>query len=128
MRAFLLIVFLCLFFSDSGWGQISQGGFPKVILELKSTGASVIEMPSINNRILRKSVAQTQLTDNLLKPFTFAHTFDVNFTPVNSGEWFTSEDGVHCWRLKIRSKGAKSINLIFDNLKEDVFIEQRFSR
>lgn len=117
MRAFLLIVFLCLFFSVAGWGQISQGGFPKVISELKSAGVSVVEMPSINYETLKKSAVQTQLTENRLKPFKFAHAFEVNFTPSNSGEWFTSVDGIRCWRLKIRSKGAKSINLIFDNFK-----------
>ncbi len=44
----------------------------------------------------------------------FAHQFNVNYTPENSGNWFTLKDGTRVWKLKISSPGAYSINLIFD--------------
>ncbi len=44
----------------------------------------------------------------------FAHQFSVNYTPENSGKWFTLDDGTKVWKLTISSPGAYSINLIFD--------------
>ena len=117
MRVFLFLVFAFLFFSISGWSQVSQGGFPKKIMNLKSAGVPIIKMPAFNSKLL----INNQVVDNnevaKLKPFKFAHAFNVSLTTENSGEWYTTNDGTHCWKLKIRSEGAKSINLIFDNFK-----------
>ncbi len=44
----------------------------------------------------------------------FAHQFNVSYTPENSGNWFTLNDGTRVWKLRISSPGAYSINLIFD--------------
>ncbi len=44
----------------------------------------------------------------------FAHQFTVNYTPENSGNWYTLDDGTKIWKLRISSPGAYSINLIFD--------------
>jgi lysyl endopeptidase len=117
MRAFFLFVFYSLFFSIISWGQISQGGFPREVMPLKSAGIPVIDMPAFNNLLLEKSTDKELLEGNNLKPFKFAHAFPVSFNTNNSGEWFLAENGFYCWKLKIRSKGAKSINLIFDQFK-----------
>ncbi len=117
MRAFLLLIFSSLFLYGNVWSQISAGGFPKDIVHLKSTVTPVIEMPDFDFESAKKSATVQQTGNNDLKPFKFAHAFEVSLTPENSGEWFITNDGIYCWKLKIRSKGAKSINLIFDNFK-----------
>jgi len=117
MRTFLLIIFITLFLSVVSWGQISQGGLPREIVHLKSATVPVIEMPAFDFELLKKSAVVEQTDSNKLKPFKFAHAFDVSLTPANSGEWFVAENDIYCWKLKIRSKGAKSINLIFDHFE-----------
>ena len=115
MRAFLLLILLCIFFSEISWGQISQGGFPQKVIYLKSAVVPVVEMPALDNELLKKSVMVEQTGEAKLKPFKFAHSFEVSLTTGNSGEWYVADNGIYCWKLKIRSKGAKSINLIFDH-------------
>ncbi len=117
MRALLLIIFSCLFFSVTGWGQISEGGSPQEILHLKSAGVPVIDMPSFNIYLEAKSANREQSEENILKPFKFAHAFQVSLNTKNSGEWYLAGNGFYIWKLTIRSKGAKSINLIFDHFK-----------
>lgn len=47
--------------------------------------------------------------------FKFGHTFDVNYD-LTSGSWDKTKFDGKIWKLKIISKGAYSINLIFDKL------------
>lgn len=116
MRALLLII-LCLFFSVTSRGQISQGGSPLEIVHLKSAGVPVIDMPAFNVDVEQKSASMEQSEENRLKPFKFAHAFQVSLNTTNSGKWYVSDQGFYIWRLIIRSKGARSINLIFDHFK-----------
>lgn len=51
-------------------------------------------------------------TENLLKPFRFAHGFEVALSPDNSGQWIGQSDK-RIWILGIESSGAYSINFIF---------------
>ena len=117
MRTFLLVVFISLFSYGIGWGQISQGGFPQEIVHLKSATVPIIEMPTFDFETIKKSAITEQPSTKKLKPFKFAHAFEVSLTTKNSGEWFVAGNGTYCWKLKIRSEGAKSINLIFDHFK-----------
>ncbi len=113
-RIVLIIVFFVFILNETGVGQISQGGRPKTTSVLKSAGISVVEMPAVNNKQLEKQSIKNFNTSPQLKSFNFATTFDVSFTTQNSGEWSVADDGTQVWKLKIYSKGAKSINLIFD--------------
>lgn len=101
-------------------GQISQGGVPIQIQKIKSasTHTDLVVMPAIDNQKMRNMYSRTN--QNMLKPFRFAHPFQVSFTPENSGKWY-SDGEVNVWQLRIRSSGAYSLNLIFDryNLPEN---------
>lgn len=114
MRAFILIV-LVFVFTEISWGQISQGGYPAELVQLKRANAPVVEMPVVDNIRLLKSSQTELLESNKLKPLKFAHAFDVNLSAANSGDWNRLTNGDYCWKLKIHSQGAKSINLIFDH-------------
>lgn len=45
--------------------------------------------------------------------YRFAKAIDVALTPDNSGLWETLPDGRSVWRLRLRSEGARSLNLGF---------------
>lgn len=112
------IVFISVFLlTQPGFSQVSGGGSPLQVKALKSSRNLVVEMPPITEEKILKSSERNDSGENQLKPFRFAHPFEVQFNTENSGEWFIAENGVNCWQLTIRSLGAKSINLIFDQFK-----------
>ena len=114
MRKFVMIVVGFVLLAGGASGQISRGGKPLQISMLKSANIPEVEMPAVNNRQLKKQAIAEFQSSKKLKPFQFATPFNVNYTTQNSGKWITTDNGTHIWRLKIRSKGAKSLNLIFN--------------
>ncbi len=117
MRLFLMILAGVLFLNKFSNAQISEGGKPLEILELKSTEFPLVDLPKIDNQVLLKqSVAELDGALRL-KPFRFAEAINVNLSTSNSGIWTTAIDGSQVWILKIRSEGAFSLNLIFDEFK-----------
>lgn len=108
----ILITFLCA--NNFAIAQISAGGHPMEVNMLKSQSIPVIEMPSIVNKDLQKKAVSGNISSLKLKPLKFAHSFNVQISPENSGVWLSTNNGFKIWKLKIISKGAKSLNLIFD--------------
>ena len=108
----IAIIFLILF-PLAVSAQLSEGGTPIRIVRLKSTisASEVVVMPAIDNQKMQSKYSRS--SENILKPFRFAHPFPVAFTPENSGKWY-SDDEVNVWQLRIRSTGAYSLNLILD--------------
>lgn len=114
--AFQAIIFLLFLLPIATTGQISRGGIPIQIQKLKSTSfnTDLVIMPAFDNLKMR---GLNSITDqNMLKPFRFAHSFDVSLNPNNSGTWYNTTQ-VNVWQLRIRSSGAFSLNLIFDQYK-----------
>jgi len=93
---------------------------PHVSAQLESAGnpsdysgnVEVYTLPALPKAMASESMPQT---DKL--PLRFAHPFFVDLTPQNAGSWEDCEGGESIWRLGIKSRGAKSINLIFDRFK-----------
>lgn len=113
---YILSIILYILIPAGAKGQISQGGVPIQIQKLKRIfiDDDVIVMPAVDNQQMRERYNQP---DELrIKPFRFAYSFDVELTTKNSGNWYTV-DNINVWQLKIRSKGAYSINLILDQYK-----------
>lgn len=103
---------LLLFLTGTAHGQISQGGRPVQIEKLKSLVTDdVIVLPTVDNEQLRRASMQEQQQSGL-KPFHFAHPFDVSLTLTNSGQWYDAGQ-VKVWQLSIRSADAYSLNVIF---------------
>ncbi len=120
MKIYLFLILVWTFgllFPEICNAQISQGGIPMKTTVLKSSGTKVVEMPPIQNLLTSEFDADEQDHEKLLKPFQFAYPFDVDLSPDNSGEWLQGENGFYIWKLTIRSRGAKSLNLIFDEFK-----------
>lgn len=111
---FTVVVLLC---AANGQAQISQGGIPLKTSKLKSSRRPVVEMPPFDSFHVTDKEAEISQDGNQLKPFQFAYAFEVNLTPENSGEWLQAEDGFMVWKLTVRSTGAKSLNLIFEDFE-----------
>ncbi len=111
------ILILLLILPIAAIGQISRGGTPIQIQKLKSYSSNttdLVVMPAVDNLKMR---GLYRITDgNMLKPFRFAYSFDVSLNLNNSGTWYNTTK-VNVWQLHIRSSGAYSLNLIFDQYK-----------
>jgi lysyl endopeptidase len=113
-----LLALITMGFIFSLSAQISQDGTPlsfslKEKSELKSVPFEI--MPSVDIEALkREDVYNDQLKD---QPWRFGHNMTVNINPKNSGVWDNLADGSRLWRLGIKSKGALTLNLTFDNYR-----------
>lgn len=95
--------------------QLSQGGSPiglKLEKQAKVKPVEFVVMPTFDMAALLK---EDEVNDrNADKPFRFGQNLYVDINPSNSGVWNVLEDGSRLWRLGITSKGAKTINLTFN--------------
>jgi len=114
--AFQSIVILLFVLPIMVSGQISKGGIPIQIQKLKSSSynTDLVIMPTVNNSMLKALNGSSG--QNMLKPFRFAYSFNVSLNLNNSGTWYNTTK-VNVWQLRIRSTGAYSLNLIFDQYK-----------
>jgi lysyl endopeptidase len=62
-----------------------------------------------------KLVEEDELQESMAVPFRFGYAMDVNYSVSNSGKWYDKPEG-RVWKLNLRSEGAFSINLIFEQL------------
>jgi len=96
-------------------GQITNEGFPKS-WEMKSKqNVSPVVMPSFD---LKKMQTEDVENDKSIeKPFRFGHEFKVDLGFKNAGSWDVLPNGDRIWRLQLISKGAKSINVVFNTYR-----------
>jgi hypothetical protein len=111
----LTLVLVCLFFSLIGsktQAQISEGGKPVSF----SLGGAIQEihtliMPPVNVDSVIQAEAKL---GNTPRPFQFGYAIDVDIDLKKLGTLKHLSDGGKLWLLKIHSKDAFSINLIYD--------------
>lgn len=110
----LLLFIMLLGLALNSSGQLSFGGIPASFNQLKKASHSipVIDMDPVDNQQL---LADEPLDTQHLKSYIFARNFNVNISPESSGLWEMNGD-MKVWRLGLRSKGAWSLNLIFDKM------------
>lgn len=106
------LILICLVMKGSG--QISYGGIPASFSSFKHAAFSipVIDMLPVNNEELLREEKKASYR---LKPYHFAKSFIVDIDPTNSGIWEKIANQ-KIWCVGIRSKGAYSLNLIFDKM------------
>ncbi len=111
---FLAIQLFLILIYQSGYAQLSFGGSPASFgVQQKSTFAMpVIDMSPVDNNQLILDDSKNQ---NQLKALHFAKSFSVDLDSKNVGHWFVNND-MKIWQVSLRSKGAWSLNLIFDKL------------
>ena len=113
MNRSLILVIVLLAFIIPVKAQISSGGIPRNIPQLKSGKTESIKMPKVDNKVLLAASIKSFQNSKTIKPFEFAKGFHVNITPENSGNWFVLDDGTQVWQVQIKSENAESVNIIF---------------
>jgi lysyl endopeptidase len=114
MRLLIFTIFFLNVLTNPVSSQISQGGRPLNVPVLKSRGIQAVTMPKVNNKALQQKAFMAGDQDLKLKPFQFAHGFEVNISPETHGNWTYNLNGFDIWQVKIVSTGALSLNLIFE--------------
>ena len=114
-RYFLL---LSILFCTHLNAQISFGGFPypEIIESTQSIRTTrpleTIVLPSIDSSSIASQDEAIRMGGT---QFAFSHK--VCFTPKNSGVLLTDSLGTKVWRLRVRSEGAYSLNVIFNRYR-----------
>lgn len=111
-RLSLQPVIIVLTATSIGFGQISSGGIPASFQIATKSAIATVTLPTISLAEIASLEAVPARKD---EPFQFGYPFDVAYTLENSGSWENLPDGSRLWRLQIKSDGAYSLNLIFDN-------------
>lgn len=109
----LYISLLPAIFFLSSQAQVSEGGTPVGITHAGTLEKNipVAVMPSFDlAALMNEDLVNDQRKDI---PWRFGYNFSVNLNPDNSGIWEITENGNRLWRLKIFSKKAVSMNIIF---------------
>jgi len=99
-----------LLISSSAYSQISVGGEPESFSKAARGDVQTLTMPSID---VAAYLAEDQREGKDV-PYRFGAPIDVHYDLENSGTWETLNHGTKLWRLKIISKGAYSLNLLYD--------------
>ncbi|WP_346882259.1 T9SS type A sorting domain-containing protein [uncultured Algibacter sp.] len=110
----LIFSILCFHCSILMHSQVIKLGEPKswAINVLDSTSSNQIKMQHINTAKLIAEDEKKQHAVN--KPIRFGYEFKVNLGLDNAGFWTGLANGDRIWRVNIYSKGAKSINFVFN--------------
>lgn len=107
----ILVILLGLILTGSLHAQISEGGSPYSSKYNLRDLVPVIEMPSFD---AQQEIDQNNAESELIaKPFRFAKSFEVKADLTNSGIWENLPNGDKVWRLRLKSEGAHSMNVIF---------------
>jgi hypothetical protein len=115
MRNYIKYFFFFLFFfilSNFTIAQIGVERKPYSDFASLNSEIPIVTMSAFDiNQLLAQDEYESQFKDI---PPRFGNPIPVNFGYTNSGEKRILPDGSKIWRLKIKSAGAISINLIFD--------------
>nr|WP_320000593.1 T9SS type A sorting domain-containing protein [uncultured Draconibacterium sp.] len=117
MRLYIPVLVFFILLCNSVSAQLSEGGFPLQVVTLKSTEKAFVKMPVLKQSVVEAAMVANKTSDAQLKALTFAHAFNVDFSPSNSGVWYSTNAGFNVWRLTISSRNAYSLNLIFDDFE-----------
>ncbi|HRD82155.1 MAG TPA: proprotein convertase P-domain-containing protein [Saprospiraceae bacterium] len=92
------------------WATIAPA---QSIAKLKTPLSEVplIEMPRLDNETLRAEEMSQRAPGRAPR---FAQRHPVSISPQTHGRWETTPSGIAVWRLRLRSAGALSLNLGFD--------------
>ncbi len=112
MKKTLLLLFFC--YSLVIVAQVTNEGEPiSWKLELQETKAvQAIKLPSFNLKIVQE---EDKANDKLqAKPWRFGYKHTIDYGLDNAGLWTELPNGDRVWRILFESKGALSLNFIFD--------------
>ena len=100
----------------NSFAQLSRGGTPLSFDKHFQPAQAVTFkiMPAFDLAALQ---AEDAVNDQSKGPFRFGYNHLVNYNLNNSGVWTTLANGDRVWQLGIKSTGAQSLNLAFDDFQ-----------
>ncbi|SDG86931.1 Por secretion system C-terminal sorting domain-containing protein [Psychroflexus sediminis] len=98
-----------LFFYYAG-AQVTNEGQPKS-WQLTLNSVETISMPSFDLKTLQKEDIINDKKENQPYRFGYEHQVSLSF---EDGKWNRLKNGDRVWLLNVRSKGAKTLNFLFD--------------
>jgi hypothetical protein len=106
-----IILLIALFISFAITSQVTNEGKP-ISWKLQQETKSIIthKLPKID---LKKIQQEDLINDKLALPWRFGFKHNVNLGFAD-GQWTVLDNGDRIWRINISSKGALSMNVIFD--------------
>ncbi|MBW1295341.1 T9SS type A sorting domain-containing protein [Aquimarina litoralis] len=109
---FFAALCLCSFIVKA---QVTNQGNPASFSMVLQKTASEISMPSFD---LEKIKEEDKVNDQIMgKPYRFGHEFKVDLNIKKEGTLDVLPNGDHVYRLGIYSKGAKTLNFVFNKYK-----------
>jgi lysyl endopeptidase len=108
-------IFLLLLFATCLNAQIQYHGKPHKLIYPGYKNIPVIDLTTQNLPRLEEQGVEGK--PSRLKPDEFAHVIETDYDYRSHGVWDTLDNGIKLWRLGIYSKGAHSINIIFNKYK-----------
>ncbi len=106
----LLFALLIGFISTA---QVTNEGKPKSWDWETSVNLNPIILPAFD---LKKLQEEDLINDQRKDiPWRFGHEILVDYNLQNSGQWTTLDNGDRVWRIRIASKGAKTMNFFFSD-------------
>jgi lysyl endopeptidase len=114
MYRFSFTFLLILFFTCLN-AQIQYQGKPHKLIYPGFKDIPVIDLTSQN--LPRFEEEGVDGKPSRLKPDEFAHVIETDYDYRSHGVWDTLGNGIKLWRLGIYSKGAHSVNIIFDEYR-----------
>lgn len=114
MKYFFLIVFFLISIPYYNFCQIVNKGKPSFYNKGKRE-IPVIVLPHVNLNKLRKE--DNKYAKSKLKSLRFAQMIEVDISHNDKGIWESEPNGDKIWYLKIKSPGAYSISILFDNYR-----------
>lgn len=108
----ILTTIIIVLINTSFFAQVTNTGKPlSWKLELETKAVKKYVLPSIDvNKLQEEDI----VNDKLAMPWRFGYEHDVNLG-FNDGQWTILDNGDRIWRINIVSKGALSMNVIFDS-------------
>ncbi|MFC2096121.1 trypsin-like peptidase domain-containing protein [Bacteroidota bacterium] len=114
MKYFSFIALLFLLIPYVVIGQIVSKGYPR-LSAVEKADIPILILPDVNIRQLQKE--DKKHTKSRLKSMRFAKIIEVDINPEVDGKWETLPDGDRLWYFKIKSPGAYSLSILFDNYR-----------
>lgn len=113
-----LLISICISFSllvgNLATAQLSSGGKP-LSFDNYSLASKSIKFENLPAFDLESMLAGDAINDQSKGPFRFGYNHLVNYNLENSGIWTTLANGDRIWQLGLKSTGAQSLNLAFDD-------------
>jgi len=107
----LVLTVVFSFFSLFAQAQISSGGTPLSFTpEFQEKHGDRLR----THRVERLNVSRAKEAEEVRPGFSFTEPVRVDLGLMNAGQWTELEDGSFMWRLKIQSRGALALAVLYD--------------